>query len=170
MTSQLWLKLWGHLKKCCLLSRVHLLQLRGRVQQQHRSQVRRRLGPEQQNSERCSPTSLTLRVSMSLTLSEQMLQPVIYQYAFSTTPSHAAWTLSDPTDLESVVLEEHPKQASHTPAAVQQAWEQQAQLPAWVRNIGHHEQNWWFTPNEIFSVIKSCIVKLYIKVLLISFS
>ncbi|XP_029905884.1 serine/threonine-protein kinase Nek1 isoform X2 [Myripristis murdjan] len=36
----------------------------------------------------------------------------------------------DPTDLESMVLEERPNQASHTPAAVQQAWEQQAQLPA----------------------------------------
>ncbi|KAI3368338.1 hypothetical protein L3Q82_008045 [Scortum barcoo] len=35
----------------------------------------------------------------------------------------------DPADLESVVLEETPKQASRPPTGVQQAWEQQAQQP-----------------------------------------
>ncbi|XP_039984827.1 serine/threonine-protein kinase Nek1 isoform X2 [Xiphias gladius] len=35
----------------------------------------------------------------------------------------------DPADLESVVLEETPKQASHLQAGVQQAWEKEAQQP-----------------------------------------
>ncbi|XP_071342924.1 serine/threonine-protein kinase Nek1 isoform X3 [Trachinotus anak] len=35
----------------------------------------------------------------------------------------------DPADVESMVLEETPKQASHPPAGVQQAWEQEVQQP-----------------------------------------
>ncbi|XP_072246110.1 serine/threonine-protein kinase Nek1 isoform X2 [Leuresthes tenuis] len=35
--------------------------------------------------------------------------------------------VQDPADMESVVLEETPKEASHPPASVQQAWEMQAQ-------------------------------------------
>lgn len=49
----------------------------------------------------------------------------------------------DPTDLESVILEETPKQASHPPTGVQQAWEQesQQQMPAEgsVRPAGNKE-------------------------------
>ncbi|XP_075943416.1 serine/threonine-protein kinase Nek1 isoform X2 [Anarhichas minor] len=37
--------------------------------------------------------------------------------------------IQDPADLESVVLEETPKPASHPPAAVQQAWQQEARQP-----------------------------------------
>ncbi|XP_033477754.1 serine/threonine-protein kinase Nek1 isoform X2 [Epinephelus lanceolatus] len=37
--------------------------------------------------------------------------------------------IQDPADMESVVLEETPKQALHPPAGVQQAWEQEAQQP-----------------------------------------
>ncbi|KAM4548251.1 serine/threonine-protein kinase Nek1 isoform 2-T2 [Odontesthes bonariensis] len=53
--------------------------------------------------------------------------------------------VQDPADLESVVLEETPKEASHPPASVQQAWETQAQQqmppegvtrPAAAREIG----------------------------------
>ncbi|XP_071395125.1 serine/threonine-protein kinase Nek1 [Centroberyx affinis] len=41
----------------------------------------------------------------------------------------------DPSDLESMVLEECPKQASHPPGGVQQAWEQQAQQPAPLEGV-----------------------------------
>ncbi|XP_059197493.1 serine/threonine-protein kinase Nek1 [Centropristis striata] len=37
--------------------------------------------------------------------------------------------IQDPEDVESVVLEDTPKQASHPPAGVQQAWEQEVQQP-----------------------------------------
>ncbi len=46
--------------------------------------------------------------------------------------SYLVWILPDPADVESVVLEETPKQASRPPAGVQQAWEQQAQQPMWL--------------------------------------
>lgn len=41
--------------------------------------------------------------------------------------SYLALILPDPADMESVVLEEAPKQALARPAGVQQAWEQEAQ-------------------------------------------
>uniref|UniRef100_A0A7N6B229 non-specific serine/threonine protein kinase n=1 Tax=Anabas testudineus TaxID=64144 RepID=A0A7N6B229_ANATE len=83
-----------------------------------------------------SPHSQVLRV-----LQEAELQPLtqqlenvtvsfhllILQYIFRTVQSYLGLILSDPADIESVVLEDTHKQASPRPAGVQQAWEQEAQ-------------------------------------------
>lgn len=56
----------------------------------------------------------------------------------------------DPADLESVFLEETPKQASRPPNSVQQAWEQEGQQQMWVLNeiknlhFSYQNENWGF--------------------------
>lgn len=46
--------------------------------------------------------------------------------------SCVVWILPGPADVESMVLEEAPKQASRPPADVQQAWDQEAQQQMWL--------------------------------------
>lgn len=46
--------------------------------------------------------------------------------------SHLVWLLPDPADVESVVLEEAPKQAPRPLNDVQQAWNQETQQKMWL--------------------------------------
>lgn len=77
----------------------------------------------------------TLPTNLTETQGQHDTQPdidSIFQlprYIFSRMQSCLVSILPDPADVESVVLDETPKQASRPPAGVQQAWEQEAQQP-----------------------------------------
>ncbi|GLD65503.1 serine/threonine-protein kinase Nek1 isoform X4 [Lates japonicus] len=70
-----------------------------------------------------SPDSQVLRV-----LQEAELQPLTQQLE-NVTISETLSEFPSPADIESVVLEDTSKQASHPPTGLQQAWEKEAQPP-----------------------------------------
>lgn len=79
--------------------------------------------PVKQKEHHCHPTLLRLLVSTSLCF-------ILIKYSFpGTEQSYLSLLRSDPTDIESVVLEDAPKPALPHPADVQKAWEQEAQQP-----------------------------------------
>uniref|UniRef100_A0A4W6E4W1 non-specific serine/threonine protein kinase n=1 Tax=Lates calcarifer TaxID=8187 RepID=A0A4W6E4W1_LATCA len=74
-----------------------------------------------------SPDSQVLRV-----LQEAELQPLTQQLE-NVTISETLSEFPSPADIESVVLEDTPKQASHPPAGVQQAWEKEYEEPLFMK-------------------------------------
>lgn len=63
---------------------------------------------------------------------DQIFNPLFQSIFLLQYSACLVYVLSDPADVESLVLDDAPKQASHPPAAVQQAWEQEVQQLLWL--------------------------------------